>query len=84
MCTIIKALLFDSEDSSFNVQYLCQNGTAQRQLDNHTRAADWILSGEDYIMSSIFEQAPVSFMPASGKSLGMCTCKRYTHFKWNF
>ena len=51
--------------------------TAQRQLDTHTCAAGWILSGEDYIMSSIFEQVPVMFVPASGKLSGMCTHKHY-------
>ena len=48
-------------------------GTAQRQLDTRTHAAGWILSGEDYIMRSIFEQAPVMFAPASGQLSGVCT-----------
>ena len=56
-------------------------GTAQRQLDTRMCAAGRILSGEDYIMHSIFEQAPVTFMPASGKLSGMCTRKRYTYFE---
>ena len=52
-------------------------GTAQRQFDTHTHAAGWILSGEDYIMCSIFEWPSVMFMPASGKLSGMCTCEHY-------
>ena len=51
---------------------------AQRQLDTHTRAADRILLGEDYIMCSIFERAPLMFVPASGKLSDVCTCERYT------
>ena len=51
--------------------------TAQRQLDTPMGAAGWIWSGEDYIMSSMFEQAPATFMPASGKLSGMCTHKHY-------
>ena len=42
-------------------------GTAQRQLDTRMRAAGWILSGEDYIMHSILEQVPTTFVAASGK-----------------
>ena len=52
-------------------------GTAQRQLDTHIRAAGWVLLGEDYIMRSIFERAPVTFVSASGKLSGMCTHKHY-------
>ena len=52
-------------------------GTAQRQLDTHRLAAGWILLGEDYIMRSIFEQAPVTFVPTSGKLSGMCTHEHY-------
>ena len=52
-------------------------GTAQRQLDTRTSVAGWILSGEDYIMRSIFERAPVTFVPVSGKLSGVCTRKHY-------
>ena len=48
-----------------------------RQLDTRTRAAGWILLGEDYIMHSMFEQASVTFVPASGKLSGMCTREHY-------
>ena len=51
--------------------YTCS--TTQRQLDARTCAAGWILLGEDYIMCSIFERAPVTFMPVSGKLSGVCT-----------
>ena len=40
-------------------------------------AADWILLGKDYIMRSIFEWAPIMFVPASGKLSGMYTCEHY-------
>ena len=33
--------------------------------------------GKDYIMRSIFEQAPVTFVPASGKLSGVCTREHY-------
>ena len=52
-------------------------GTAQRQLDTRMHAAGWILSDEGYIMRLIFEREPITFMPASGKLSGMCTCKCY-------
>ena len=50
---------------------------AQRQLDTRMCAAGWILSGEDYIVQSIFEQAPVTFVYISGKLYGMCTSEHY-------
>ena len=31
------------------------------------------MTGENYIMHSIFEWAPVMFVPTSGKLSGMCT-----------
>ena len=70
-------LTFCSEILSLKktVAILC--GTAQRQLDTRTRAAGWILSGEDYIMRSMFEWASITFVPASGKFFGMCTCEHY-------
>ena len=52
-------------------------GTAQRQLDTHTRAAGWTLLGEDYIMHSIFKWTPVMYVPASGELSGVCTCEHY-------
>ena len=52
-------------------------GKAQRQLDTHTHTAGWILSGEDYIMHSISEWVPVTFMPTSGKLSGLCTSEHY-------
>ena len=59
-------------------------GIAQRQLDTRTRATGWTLSGEDYIMHSIFERAPVTFVHTSDKLSGVCTHKCYTHFEWIF
>ena len=56
-------------------------GTAQRQLDTCKHAAAWNFSYEDYIMHSIFERAPVTFVPTSGKSSGMCTGDHSTHFE---
>ena len=52
-------------------------GTTQRQLDAHTCAAGRILSGENYIMHSIFERVPITFVPSSGILSGMCTRKHY-------
>ena len=58
--------------------YICvTDSTAQRQTDTHTHAASWILLGEAYIMHSIFEWAPVTFVPASRKLCGMCTREHY-------
>ena len=34
---------------------------------------------KDHIMHLIFEPAPVTFMPASGKSSALCTREHYTH-----
>ena len=56
-------------------------GTAQRQLDTHTCAAAWNFSCKDCIMRSIFEWAPITIGPISGKSSGMCTCKCSTLMK---
>ena len=53
--------------------YIIIYSTAQRQLDTRTCATGWILSGKDYIMRSIFEWMPCTFVPASGKLSGMCT-----------
>ena len=52
-------------------------GTAQRQFDTRSHAAGRILSGEDYIMFSISERAPVTFVPTSGNLSGICTHKHY-------
>ena len=48
-------------------------GSAQKQLDTRMHVTAWNFSCEDYIMGSLFEQAPVTFVPVSGKSLGMST-----------
>ena len=58
--------------------YACMYGTAQRQLDTHTHAAGQTLSAEDYIMRSIFQRAPIMFVPTLGKLSRVCTHKRYT------
>ena len=58
--------------------------TAQSQLDTCMHAAGWILSGEDYIMCLIFERAPVTFVPVSGKLPGVCTHEYYiVLYEWN-
>ena len=44
----------------------------------------WNFSCEDYIMCSIFEWVPVTFVLASGKLLGVYTRTRSTHFWINF
>ena len=59
-------------------------GTAQRQLDTCKHAAAWNFSCEDYIMRSIFEWAPVTFVLTSGKLSGMCTGDHSTHFENTF
>ena len=41
-------------------------------------------SCEDYIMRSIFERVPVTFVPTSGKLLGMCARKRSFYFELTF
>ena len=46
------------------------------QLDTSMRVAGRILLGEDYIMRSVFEQAPITFMHA-----GVCTRECYTYFE---
>ena len=82
-----KACAFDiGAVTLHNRQYLEveKYGTAQRQLDTCIHAANWILSGEDYIMHLIFEWPPVMFVPTSGKSSGVFTRKHYTHFEWTF
>ena len=50
-------------------------GTAQRQLDTCMCATAWNFSCEDYIMRSIFERVPITFVPASGILFGVCTCE---------
>ena len=52
-------------------------GTAQKQLDTHTCTASWTLLGEDYIMCSIFEWAPITLVLVSNYLSGMCTCEQY-------
>ena len=49
-------------------------------------AVAWKFSGEDYIMRSICERVHMSitFVPASGKSSGVCTHEDCTHFRINF
>ena len=59
-------------------------GRAKRQLDTHTSAVAWNFSCKDYIMHSIFEQVPVTFVPASGKLSGVCTHKHSTYFELTF
>ena len=58
--------------------------TAQRQLDTRMHAAAWNFLCEDYIMHSIFERTPVTFVPASGKLSGMCARECSTHFELTF
>ena len=53
---------------AFHCQCLC---TVQlKGVDTRTCAAGCILLGEDYIMCSIFELTPVTFVPASSKLSG--------------